>query len=209
MKPRPLKSIWMKGKWTPWAWSKQGRSVNCVTSEYEGDLHSNEHYLNSSEMKAWKKFRPVWDLNPWGEDRLHIHVFIRSSDIWLSYIQSCIFTTSLNQHNDQLPVGLLAQLVEHCTGIAEVMGSNPVQAWIFFRPSFHYCLSSVHYCEDPQFKYMTFIYLHLFMLPVHTVFLNCLPCSLLLWCDDYKHKQRWYQQGQEIEVALLCHQKGL
>ena len=36
-----------------------------------------------------------------------------------------------NQHIDQLPVGLLAQLVEHCTGIAEVMGSNPVQAWIF------------------------------------------------------------------------------
>ena len=30
-----------------------------------------------------------------------------------------------NQHIDQLPVGLLAQLVEHCTGIAEVMGSNP------------------------------------------------------------------------------------
>ena len=53
-----------------------------------------------------------------------------------------------NQHSDQLPVGLLAQLVERCTGIAEVMGSNPVQAWIFFRPSFHYCLSSVHYCED-------------------------------------------------------------
>ena len=51
------------------------------------------------------------------------------------------------------------------TGIAEVMGSNPVQAWIFFRPYFHYCLSSAHYCEDhfhsrlyPQFKYMTFIY---------------------------------------------------
>ena len=53
-----------------------------------------------------------------------------------------------NQHSDQLPVGLLAQLVEHCTGIAEVMGSNPVQAWIFFRPSFYYYLSSVHYCED-------------------------------------------------------------
>ena len=24
--------------------------------------------------------------------------------------------------------GLIAQLVEHCTGIADVMGSNPVQA---------------------------------------------------------------------------------
>ena len=32
----------------------------------------------------------------------------------------------------QLPVDLLAQLVKHCTGIAEVMGSNPVRAWIFF-----------------------------------------------------------------------------
>ena len=35
----------------------------------------------------------------------------------------------------------------------------------FFRPYFHYCLSSAHYCEDhfhsglyPQFKCMTFIY---------------------------------------------------
>ena len=53
-----------------------------------------------------------------------------------------------NQHNDQLPVGFLAQLVEHCTGIAKVMGSNPVQAWILFRPYFHYCSSSVHNCED-------------------------------------------------------------
>ena len=25
---------------------------------------------------------------------------------------------------------------------------NPVQAWIFFRPYFHYCLSSANYCED-------------------------------------------------------------
>ena len=33
-----------------------------------------------------------------------------------------------NSLNDQLPVGLMAQWVEHCTGIAEVMGSNPVQA---------------------------------------------------------------------------------
>ena len=32
-----------------------------------------------------------------------------------------------NQHKEQLPVGLLAQLVEHCTSIAEVMGSNPIR----------------------------------------------------------------------------------
>ena len=39
-------------------------------------------------------------------------------------------------------------LSKHCYGIAEVMGSNPVHAWIFFRPYFHYCPSSVHYCKD-------------------------------------------------------------
>ena len=37
---------------------------------------------------------------------------------------------------DQLPDGLLAQLVEHCTRIAEVMGSNPVRAWKFFQVLF-------------------------------------------------------------------------
>ena len=73
-----------------------------------------EHYLSSSENKAWKKFRPVRDLNPWPlryrcsayrpeffsglifittqvvfycEDHL-LHVFIRSSNIRLSYIHS-------------------------------------------------------------------------------------------------------------------------
>ena len=35
-----------------------------------------------------------------------------------------------------LPVGSFAQLVERCTGIAEVMGSNLVQAWIFFQALF-------------------------------------------------------------------------
>ena len=33
-----------------------------------------------------------------------------------------------NQHDDQLPVGFLALLEELCTSIAEVMGSNPMQA---------------------------------------------------------------------------------
>ena len=37
-----------------------------------------------------------------------------------------------NTQCDQLPDAFIAQLVRHCSGIAEVMGSNPVQAWIFF-----------------------------------------------------------------------------
>ena len=37
-----------------------------------------------------------------------------------------------NQFNDLLPVGLFAQLVERCTGITEVKGSNPEQAFQAF-----------------------------------------------------------------------------
>ena len=52
------------------------------------------------------------------------------------------------QFIDQLPVGLLAQLVERCTGIAEVMGSNPVRAWNFFQVLFTTTrFSSVLSCE--------------------------------------------------------------
>ena len=35
--------------------------------------------------------------------------------------------------------GFIAQLVEHCTGIAEVTGSNPAEARIFFRLPFCNC----------------------------------------------------------------------
>ena len=42
-----------------------------------------------------------------------------------------------NQNNDQLPISLLAELVDHYTGIRGVMGSNPVQAWIFFHAFSH------------------------------------------------------------------------
>ena len=51
---------------------------------------------------------------------------------WVSsYIYTYLFILHgyiTNSQYDQLSVGLIAQLVEHCTGIAEVMGSNPVQA---------------------------------------------------------------------------------
>ena len=70
--------------------------------------------------------------------------------LWIygSHIFEVRLNWELGTNSDQLLVGLLAQLVERCTSIAKIMGSNPVQAWNFFRPSFHYCLSSVHYRED-------------------------------------------------------------
>ena len=44
--------------------------------------------------------------------------------------------------------GFIAQLVEHRTGIAEVMGSNPVEALIFFRLLLSNCLNWKIFCDD-------------------------------------------------------------
>ena len=44
--------------------------------------------------------------------------------------------------------GFIAQLVEHHTGIAEVMGSNPIEALIFFRLLLSNCLSWKINCDD-------------------------------------------------------------
>ena len=44
--------------------------------------------------------------------------------------------------------GFIAQLVEHRTGIAEVMGSNPVEALTFFRLLLSNCLNWKIYCDD-------------------------------------------------------------
>ena len=44
--------------------------------------------------------------------------------------------------------GFIVQLVEHRTGIAEVMGSNPVEALIFFRLLLSNCLSWKINCDD-------------------------------------------------------------
>ena len=55
------------------------------------------------------------------------HIF----ELFVSYIYIHLFILHgyiTNSQYDQLPAGLIAQLEEHCTGIAEVMGSNPVQA---------------------------------------------------------------------------------
>ena len=52
---------------------------------------------------------------------------------------------------DQLLVGLKARLVEQSTGIPEVMGSNLVQARMFFQASISQLLN-LSFIFSPQFK---------------------------------------------------------
>ena len=56
-------------------------------------------------------------------------------------------TYELNKLTSLPMFGSIAQLVEHRTGIAEVMGSNPVEALIFFR-FLSNCLNWKIYCDD-------------------------------------------------------------
>ena len=67
---------------------------------------------------------------------------------------------------DQLPVGLLAQLVKQCTGIAQVMGSNSVKVWFFLRLYFYYCTRRLlsYLRLYLQFTYIIFIYLQSFFI---------------------------------------------
>ena len=85
-----------------------------------------------------------------------LHYFRRSTVIHLP-LHGFIW----NQHNDQLPVGLLGQLLEHCTCIAEVMVTGLIFQALF---SLQLKLCSLlrrslsHSLLYPQFTYMIFIY---------------------------------------------------
>ena len=65
------------------------------------------------------------------EDQSCLYIFPHSSKYMIFHIFPCSFTkyeyiTNLQRYH--LPVGLFGQLIERCTDIAEVMGSNPSQA---------------------------------------------------------------------------------
>ena len=110
----------------------------------------------------------------------------------ISYIHNFTFIFPgyiTNQFNDQLPVGLLAQLVRALHRYRRGQGSNPGKP-DFFRLSFRNCISCVNNCEDllyiyffiPQFKYMiSYIHNFTFIFPgyITNQFNDQLPVGLL------------------------------
>ena len=69
------------------------------------------------------------------------------SDIYFTWFH-CTGKNELDKLTLLPMCGFIAQLVEHRTGIAEVMGSNPVEALIFFRLLLSNCLNWKIYCDD-------------------------------------------------------------
>ena len=89
----------------------------------------------------------------------------------IHYIISLLSRENMNSQLTSLPMcGFIAQLVEHRTGIAEVTGSNPVEAlnfflFFFFRLLYSNCLNwkftvkityHLHIYIYPQFIYESF-----------------------------------------------------
>ena len=67
---------------------------------------------------------------------------------------SIIYGLIMDPYKDQLPVGLITRLVEHCSGIAEVRVRVPFRPE-FFRPFL--LKSSAKNCEDHTYSYVKFI----------------------------------------------------
>ena len=68
------------------------------------------------------------------------HIFMTSSSSFHGFI--------MNQFNNLLPVGFLAQLVERCTWYRRVQGFESCTSLNFFRLSFRNCKSCVYNCDD-------------------------------------------------------------
>ena len=63
------------------------------------------------------------------------------------------------RHN-QLPVGLVAQLVEHCTTIEEVRVQIPVQAFLAVAYAALKCDDQIHSFQYSTFQIQEFMYHH-------------------------------------------------
>ena len=75
--------------------------------------------------------------------------------IWISCFQLSGNACNVNARMPVRSQGFFKVMMwyERCTGIVEVKGSNSVQAWFFFRLSFHNCKSCVYTCDDlPSYK---------------------------------------------------------
>ena len=99
-------------------------------------------YLSRSKRKVWK-IQAWMGLEPWPLQCWCINIKIIVSICRLNEISliwshtSTIYRLIIDSHNDSLPISLVAQLEEHCTGIAEV------RVWVPVRPFVCYCLRSI------------------------------------------------------------------
>ena len=94
--------------------------------------------------------------------------------------------------------GFIAQLVEHRTGIAEVTGSNPVAALIFFRLLLSNCLNWKIYCDDHSSLWLFACVNSL------SIFLTINPCgSYCNKCTNFSNSGKFFN-GFFGDPSVFC-----
>ena len=138
--------------WKEEAWKKSGlqRDSNPWPPWYRCDALPTEVWSHTLGARSiyWVHFFPcseiMWNIY----EIIHICTAVwDESDIYFTWFH-CTGRNELNKLTLLPMCGFIAQLVEHRTGIAEVMGSNPVEALIFFRLLLSNCLNWKIYCDD-------------------------------------------------------------
>ena len=120
---------------------------------------------------------------------LHIYPQFIFESFHILHVISLLSQENKNSQFTSLPMcGFIAHLVEHRTGIAEVTGSNPVEALIFFRLLHSNCLNwkftakiTYHLHIYPQFIYESFHILHVSFQQLYSCSMGFFHCSLALF----------------------------
>ena len=87
----------------------------------------------------------------------------------------------LNKLTSLSMCGFIAQLVEQRTGNAEVTGSNPVEALIFFRLLLSNCLNWKIYCDDhSSLSSTTAVQKWIISYTSHQTLVSC-PTNTFIW----------------------------
>ena len=99
------------------------------------------------------------------------------SNLWMNNVMMNIWMKLLFHYSfvsltiiDLLPTcGFIAQLVEQRTSNAEVVGSNPVEARMFFWLNCN-CLNCIHNCDDHSFisfpQFIIYDFIHIFIITI-------------------------------------------
>ena len=141
--------------WKEEAWKKSGlqRDSNPWPPRYRCDALPSElwsHTLGARSI-CWVHIFPwgvKWCKYIWNNS--YMNCGYRWKSRMIHWFHSSLLTGryELNKLTSLPTCGFIAQLVEHRTGIAEVTGSNPVEALIFFRLLLSSCLNWKIHCED-------------------------------------------------------------
>ena len=111
----------------------------------------NDHRSKFSNLSNWLLLSNCLNWKIYCDDHSSLHLQPQYKyELFHIYFTSlhCTGKYELNKLTWLPMCGFIAQLVEHRTGIAEVTGSNPVEALIFFRLLLSNCLNWKIYCDD-------------------------------------------------------------